>query len=359
MKIGLYTIHSSHNVGAMLQAFALYKVLERKGAEVEFVNMYPLSEEVQNHHKTKSSLFHTIARSLYLLAHPKIKVMERHFDDFHKELPLSKRFYSVGEYINNPIQYDLHLVGSDQVWNLQRGFDFSRFYYLDYLPSNSVKKSYASSLGTTEGISDLDKAMKALSSFDKLSVREDNAAIIISKMTRKDCAHVLDPTLLLSCQEWNQYIAKDPILEGDYVLFYGVNSDDNTWRIISEVKTLLRCKIVGYPGPLRPNYKFDKYILDGGPMEFVNLIRNAAAVVTSSYHGLAFSINYNKKFILLNNSQRGERMTSLVRLLGADNHIASSPEDVSRILRLNTGDIEKKLNQARNLSLNWIDNNLF
>lgn len=358
MKIGIYTIHSSHNVGAMLQAFALYKTLQNKGADVEFVNLYPLSEEIQNHHRTKTSLIHTFARKIYLLIHPKIKIMENHFDEFHNALPLSKRFFSVDEYINNPNQYDLHLVGSDQVWNLQKGYDFSRFYYLDYLPKNSLKKSYASSLGTTEGISDLDKAVEALLSFDKLSIREDKTAELVSELTGKDCAHVVDPTLLLSSKEWDQYIAKEPIIKGDYIFFYGVNTDSNTWNIISEAKRLLRCIVVGYPGPLRPQYKFDSFILDGGPTEFVNLIKNATAVVTSSFHGLAFSINYNKKFILLKNSKRAERMESLVRLLGAENHIASAPHDVKHILNLNDDDVAKKLKQARSESMCWIDTNI-
>lgn len=359
MKIGLYTIHSSHNVGAMLQAFALYKILENKGAEVELVNMYSLSEEMQNHHKTRKSLIHTFARYIYMATHPKIKIMERHFDEFHDTMPLSKRFYSVDEYMMNPNQYDLHLVGSDQVWNLQKGFDFSRFFFLDYLPKNSLKKSYGSSFGTTEGISDLDKAIKALKSFDKLSIREDKTAKLISELTGKECAHVVDPTLLLSSQDWNKYIPKNPIVKGDYVFFYGVNTDINTWNIISEAKRILRCKIVGYPGPLRPQFDFDKFVLDGGPTEFVNLIKNAAIVVTSSFHGLAFSINYNKKFILLNNSQRAERMESLVRLLGAESHIASSPNDVLKIVSLNNEDVSERLIKVRRESLNWIDNNIF
>ena len=358
MKIGLYTIHASHNVGAMLQAFALVKVLRGKGAEVELVNLYTLSEETQNHHKTKATFFHDIARDLYMLTHPQIKLMEKHFDEFHSALPLSKRFFSAKEYMSNPNLYDLHLVGSDQVWNLQKGYEFSRFYFLDYLPASAVKKSYASSMGTTQDIYGFDEAAKALMSFSKLSMREDLASKIVTEKTGIYCAHVVDPTLLLTDEEWSQYISREPIVKGRYVFFYGVNTDSVTWKIVCEAKRLEGCKIVGYPGPLRPQYNFDKFILAGGPKEFINLIKNATVVITSSFHGLAFSIVYNKKFILLKNSKRAERMESLVRLLDAEDHIATSEKDVGRILSLNNGAISEKLLRERIASLKWIDNNI-
>ena len=358
MRIGIYTIHTPHNFGAMLQAYALVEVLRENGEEVELINMYTVAEEAHNHHRTKGSFLHNIARSLYLFLHPDIKDMERHFDDFHQSLPLSKRFRSADEYMNNPNHYDLHLVGSDQVWNLQKGYHFSEFYFLDYLPADSLKKSYAASFGTTKDLIGLDKAVDALSSFDILSIREDLASEMISKLTGKPCAHVVDPTLLLPKEKWLRLVNKEPMVKGDYILFYGVNSDANTWNIILEAKRQLRCKVVGYPGPLRPQYRFDRFVLNGGPKEFLNLVNNATAVITSSYHGLAFSIVFNKRFILLKNSKRAERMESLVRWLGVEEHIAEFPSEVNRILELSGSEVSTRLKNAREDSLNWIKRNI-
>lgn len=358
MKIGLYTIHSSHNVGAMLQSYGLVKKLQDMGAEVELVNLYPIEEEDQNHHRRKSSFVHDLFRNIYILFHSKIRVMEQNFDQFHKNLPLSKRFYSVDEYVNTPSQYDVHLVGSDQVWNLQHGYDFGKFYFLNYLPFNSVKIAYGSSFGTTKDIKDIELAGQALSSFRSISVREDTATELVSKLTGKGCTQVLDPTLLLANNEWNKLIPKEPIIKGKYIFFYGVNTDQTTWEILLEAKKRLGAKIVGYPGPLRPQYKFDEFILDGGPLQFINLIKHSIAVVTSSFHGLAFSINFNKKVFLIKYGTRMERMESLIKLLGAEKCITSNVDDVQRILNTDISNITNNLLRERESSLKWIMDNI-
>lgn len=358
MKIGLYTIHASHNVGAMLQAFALTKVLEKGGAEVELVNLYPIAEELQNHHSTKGSFLHDLMRSIYLMLHPQIRTMERNFDKFHKQLPLSKRFYSSDEYIENPLRYDLHLIGSDQVWNLQKGFDFSKFYFLDYLPADAKRVSYGASFGTCDDVKSLDEVAGALRKFEKLSVREDRAVALVESLVKKECTQVLDPTLLLSSNDWDEYISNDPIVKGQYIFFYGVNSDDTTWSIIKLAKEKLGLPVVGYPGPLRPQYPFDKFILDGGPCEFVNLIKNATMVITSSFHGLAFSVNYDKPFLLINYSTRMERMESLVKLLKAQSHLVGSLADAERVLSEKHFSLANNLSVQRQKSLTWIKENI-
>lgn len=358
MKIGLYTIHSSHNVGAMLQAFALTKVLQKNGANVELVNLYPIAEEHQNHHSTKGSFLHDLMRSIYLMLHPQIRTMERHFDNFHKQLPLSKRFYSADEYIENPLRYDLHLIGSDQVWNLQKGFDFSKFYFLDYLPSDARRISYGASFGTCDDVNSLEEVADALKKFEKLSVREDRAVDLVKSLVKKECTQVLDPTLLLSSNDWDEYISKDPIVKGKYIFFYGVNSDDTTWNIIKLAKEKLGIPVVGYPGPLRPQYPFDKFILDGGPCEFINLIKNASLVITSSFHGLAFSVNYDKSFLLINYSTRMERMESLVKLLNAQSHLVGSLDDAERVLSEKQISLMDNLSAQRRKSVTWIKENI-
>lgn len=360
MKIGLYTIHASHNVGAMLQAYALTTLLQKRGAEVELVNMYPKAEELQNHHRTKGAFMHNLMREAYLLTHPAIRKMEKNFDAFHEQMPLSKRFLSKKEYMETPNHYDLHLVGSDQVWNLQKGFDFSEFYYLDYLPEGSRKAAYGSSFGTITGITGIGMASRALKSFDKLSVREDTAVDFVKSLTGKSCAHVVDPTLLLTKDEWNEILEEEPFVKGKYIFFYGVNSDAKTWEMIKLAKEKLGIPVVGYPGPIIPKYKFDKYVLNGGPKQFVNLIKNAGLVITSSFHGLAFSVNYGKKFMLVRYGERMGRMSSLMRLVGAQDYFVENIEDEERLFTKgwDIEAIQRNLSIARNKSINWIDENI-
>ncbi len=362
MRIGLYTTHAVYNVGAMLQAFALATVLKREGCDVEIINVLTKELDRKNHHRGKTSLFRRLLRELYIFAHPGIRRMEQNFEAFHKKLPLTKRYYSNKEYIESPNQYDIHLVGSDQVWNTQKGYKHSELCYLNYLPKEAVKKSYASSFGTTDIIKDEEKIKEALLSFTSLSVREDKAVDFVERLTGKKCTQVLDPTFLLTSEEWDQYVEEVPLVKEKYIFYYGVNEDKSTWNILFEAKRRLNAKLVGYPGPLPPNYHFDKYIYNGGPLQFINLIKNAEMVITSSFHGLAFAINYHKKFMLVKYGERMERMESLLRLLNADEFFVRTKVDVIRILNLNNSSrlaqIYEKINVERYNSLSWLFTNI-
>ena len=356
MKIGVYTFHAHHNVGAMLQAFATVKVLQGFGAEPELVNLYPYSLEESNHHRFKIHTLKDIIRFIYLKLHPQVRMMDRRFDLFHQQMPLSKRYFTVEEYISDPLTYDIHLVGSDQVWNLQKGYEYSRFYFLDYLPASSKKISFASSFGTTDIVQDVDKVRKALSCFENLSAREDKAVEFIKHITGKHCTKILDPSLLLNQKEWDLVIPSTPIIKGKYIFFYGVNKDKNTWNIIKTVQKYIGVPVVGFPGPIRPSYNFDKYIVDGGPLEFVNLIKHATFVITSSFHGLAFSVNYNKNFILVKYGERMERLESLVRSLDLDSHYVNSPAEVNLFLNNydNNNVTHEKLDIERKKSMDFL-----
>lgn len=359
MKIGLYTLHSSHNVGAMLQTFALTKVLEANGHVVKIINVYTRDEENRNNHKKTGGVIHRLVRRLYCILHG-INVMEKHFEEFHECMPLTKRYFSYKDYINNPEVFDIHLVGSDQVWNLQDGYDNVRFFFLDYIPSESRKISYASSFGTTNIIKDVDKVKSSLQSFESISVREDCAKKLVLSLINRNISQVLDPTLLLDRNVWDKVIPDKPIVKGRYIFFYGVNDDSFTWNVLKKAKRLLGAKIVGYPGPFPPKYPFDKYIYDGGPLQFVNLVKYASLVVTSSYHGLAFSINYEKKVVLVKYGQRMERLESLVRLLGMESCLINNEEELENILNNNAvfAKVCSVLKQERELSLKWICENI-
>lgn len=355
MKIGLYTIHATNNVGAMLQTFATIKTLQEMGAEVEVVNLYTREEEEQNHNRRKVSPFKAILRAGYILLHPQMRVMERHFEEFHSSMPLSKRYYSAEEYMKSPLIYDIHLVGSDQVWNVQRGYNHSRFYFLDYLPREACKKSYAASFGNTESVRDIIPVSQALKTFKAISVRENNSVSLVKGLTGKECTQVLDPTLLLNSVQWDKEISNERIIQNPYIFYYGVNSDNNTWNIIQRAKKELNIPVVGYPGPIPSKYRFDRYILDGGPLQFINLIKYAELVITSSFHGLAFSVNYGKKFMVVKYGTRMERMESLMRILGVENSIVQTADEASSLInREKSNSMEKCLAAERKKSLDWI-----
>ena len=175
-------------------------------------------------------------------------------------------------------------------------------------------------------------------------------------MTNKKHTQVLDPTLLLNSEDWDSFISEEPKINGKYVFFYGINRDEKTWEMLTYVRNKKKAKLVGYPGPLPPQYKFDEYVYDGGPLDFVNLIKNAELVITSSYHGLAFSINYNKPVLLIL-GERMERMQSLVHLLKMEKIIVKDVDDVKEALNASIdifNDTRKLLKTQRKESLQWL-----
>lgn len=359
MKIGIYTLHSTHNVGGMLQAFSLVRVLKDLCVDVEVVNIYPQEVEQHNYYRFSWCSLKGLLKNFYVIMHPQLRIKIRRFEGFHNKLPLSKRYFSKDEYLSTPCYYDIHLVGSDQVWNCQKGYDYSRLFFLDYLPENSCKISYASSFGTTHDLRCEPQIIESLKHFRAISVREDTAAKFLRKRGI-DCLQVLDPTLLLKSSDWDRYIDSKPYISGRYILFYGVNRDKKIWEMLKTAKKILHAKIIGIPGHLVPQYHFDKYVRNCGPLEYINIIKNATLVITSCFHGLAFSINYNKDFILLPIGDKMERMESLLRLTGLDNRMATDIEEFRKLLikPIDYSIVNRILDTERNKSIEWMKSNI-
>lgn len=222
MTIGIYTIHTPHNYGAMLQAYATQKFLCQLGYKAELVFVYSKEDEKRDEYKgcslsLKSLIIYVYARVFY-----KVRRKIKRFKEFHQSMSLSRRYYSVDEIYNKPPHYDIHIVGSDQVWNLEHGFPEKAFYFLDFLPSNTVKLSYAPSFGTEEvdGVF-YPRLKELLSDFKVLSVREDSGIKIIEDAVSCAAQQVMDPTFLLAKKDWDKLAGNKPLIGGKYILCYG------------------------------------------------------------------------------------------------------------------------------------------
>ncbi|MCM0323220.1 polysaccharide pyruvyl transferase family protein [Bacteroides fragilis] len=360
-KIAILSFFRSANYGAVLQALALQVNVNKLGYQSEY-----LSFEMWEHKFVFRDIFrfayNNFVRSWLGFKRRKAKCFK--FVDeylFYSE-PL-KLSYQIEEL---EMKYDGFLVGSDQVWNPYFYNESNGFYLLDFIYSKP-KMSYATSFAVNELPKSLtQRYKKSLSSFKFLSSRESSGCSIISKLGMSS-QNVLDPTLLLNGEEWKKYFVNAPY-SFHYVLCYIMPGDNAIDSLIKEVACAIGSSfqiiIIGDREHKRISLKY-KYICDVGPSEFLNLMYNAACVVTNSFHGTCFSVNFNKPFYTILNStnKRNSRVTDLLYSLDLSTQIIYTDiEKQSKIPKcipeLNYRKVNGQLNLLRKQSLEYLQDSL-
>lgn len=362
MRIGVLTMHNFYNYGAMLQAFATQVVIEDMGHDIKFIDYYPEAQERINTNRLTLNPKKLIT-NLILSSNKKYKLRRNRFHEFGTRFNTTERFFTKDEIYRNPPEFDVYIVGSDQVWNMENGFN--SFAFLDFANSYSKKISYASSFGT-ESISDQFKIKlkESLKSFNAISTREDDGVQIIKDAAGRDAVQVLDPTLLLTNDIWKTYLPKLNKNQKEYILIYALNDTKQSEDLLLAIRKRYDLPVHGIPmgNKLPHRFKVDKEINDAGPMEFVSSFLNAKVICTSSFHGLAFAVNFEKTFFVLPHPNRNSRLNSLMKLLKLEKRQKFSPEE---ILKLNDSDLYMDysktsiiLNKQRTNSLDFLKDNI-
>lgn len=359
MRIGIYTIHAVNNYGAMLQAYATQKFLQKNEFDAEIVNVFPHRSLQNIKYRFGWSSPKMVVKSVLAFISPKIRKKSNRFMDFHQSMNLSKRYFSSEEVFQNPPSYDIHLVGSDQVWNIERGFPQKSVYFLEFLKESQKRIAYAPSMGTSS-ISEslIPRLEKVLAPFSFIGVRERKTAELLAEITGKEVVNVVDPTFLLSAEEWMEETGKDPIVKGEYILYYGFSKREESREIIATLKELLRMPVVAITGNITLPYRVDTFCQDAGPREFINIFRNASYVITSSFHGTAFSLIFRRNFFVIRDNPRVERMESLLESFGIGGRIVSSKEELMSKYKdcpeIDYAEHENKMEKYISFSKEWL-----
>lgn len=296
MKIGLISYHFDPNYGTMLQAYALSHALNKLGVENEylyyhstekksklFVFLRALIRKIIPAKPSQFDFFYSEDFSLTLKA----------FHRFHKVyIPTSSKLYYTDTVEDVNCLYDKFIVGSDQTWSEYMNRSGNTANFLNFVTDNSKKNSYAPSIGSLTISEEYSKILlKNLQSFEHLSCREKPNCIMLSQLLGKKVEYVLDPTLLLSPEDWNKVATKPSLPVKKYILAYILGEK----TCIAEYAESLGKKesLPVYYLLTRPKYLAKDKCLSGvGPAEFIGLVRDAAYVVTDSFHGTAFCINF-------------------------------------------------------------------
>ena len=292
-KVGILTFHNAINYGAVLQTYALYKVLINLGAQTKVID-YRASFNEKRFAKKKlkywvnpRNIYNALFRNSYQTFNNKI------FDDFiQSHICLTSPIRDKSGLYSLNDEFDCFISGSDQVWNLACT-ENDESYFLDFVTDVSKRNSYAASIGYTEFPPDkVDKYKSLLQNINNISVREKEAVGLISTLIGRDVQHVLDPTLLLNKEEWNVLIdgISRPEHE-EYMLLYLMSEDK---ELINFAKTHAKkhgLKII-YINQRFFKMKGANNIKDISPQLWLSYIYNAQVVVTNSFHGLIFSLNF-------------------------------------------------------------------
>lgn len=375
-KIGLITIHGILNYGSVLQTFATVQVLNSMKFQCEVIDYkYPSTYHYTNaqHYKQKKrreSILKKIIRKIgRVIIKENIEIKKRKFNSFLiKNLTFSKEFESIERLKNDPPEYDIYVTGSDQVWNPKYCHDDTTF-LLDFVQTKAKKIAYGSSFGANS-LSEEYKLLyrKFLNKYDYISVREDSGKSITKDLVNKEAVSVLDPTLLLSAEDWNKEAEQHMLYNEPYILCYllGYSFDPfpYAYQLIKHLKRKLGMRSVFIGGDsyfaLR---KGNKMFPNVGPREFISLFRDAKFVVTTSFHGTAFSINYSKPFytIINNEPSLDDRQLSLVKKLGANDRVLVKGQPFGDIINLEMdySRIKMNLDKERSKSISFLKTSLY
>lgn len=358
MKIGLYTIHSCNNYGALLQSYSTVNFLYEKGYDVEIVNVTSSEEEDLMNYRRRGRCFKSKLLNLYVRFHPLIQKKISRVQSFRNLLPLSRRYYSHSEVAQDPPVYDVHMVGSDQVWNVEKGMG-DGYFFLPFLAKGSSKISFASSFGNIDSVRGYkEEVSKYLSDFSRRSVRELESAVFLTSECNLKTDAVLDPTFLLSSEKWSELAGDQPIVKGNYALYYGFDQSSFCKDSITLIREELNMPVIGVSVSIHSPYSFDKFIIDAGPREFLNLVKYASFILTSSFHGMAFSVIFRKEFCVIKYGTRMSRMVSCLSTFNLKERIVENIEDLKKTVRKPIAYDEVIITEKVDYTRNWLIHSL-
>lgn len=363
-KIGIITMHRINNYGSVLQAFALQYIVKKMGFDVQIIDYdYPNSfQYARGVALPKNDWKAKIIKSMFWL-HPYNRY-DYKFQDFRNRYFKLSPYYKDFDVIHQKaISYDLYITGSDQVWNPKFTKGDTTF-LLDFAEKNANKISYASSFSCTQ----LGKEYEAtyselLAQYQAISVREWGGVELVKRLTGQQAVITVDPTLLLDDNAWKTVVSKRCRYSKNYILLYVLSYSFNPIPYIYDLalylskKLNLRIVVLG-KHPYLSKYKNVESILDAGPLEFLQLIENAVCVVTSSFHGTAFSVNYKKPvYAVVNDKNDDDRISSFLSDLSLDESIIPMGMALDTIpLDMHSESSWNILNQKREYSLSYLEN---
>ena len=350
-----------------MQAYATQRAIEKLGYKAQIIDyQYPNSYHATYPSlKVKARHWANNAMKNLLPGHLGTSLIRKYQDAFNSFYHLTEYYPTRNSVFDNPPVFDVYVAGSDQLWR-PAFTNGDGVFFADFAPKGKKRISYASSFGCLK-IEEIYKGeyTRMLGAFDGLSVREESGINLIKELTGRDANLVLDPSLLLQADEW-RCIKKSSGIKGRYVFCYGMIGIDYVNRVAKELIGSEDIAIVRTNGNFFDYFNKDiHYILDCGPLEWLDLIDNAEFVLAGSFHGTAFSIQFHKPFlsVLSGEENQDSRQINLLNLLNLQGNGLSVGEEkfssiASNMYGINWDEVYCILNKYREDSLSYLEKSL-
>lgn len=333
--IKILTFHNAENYGATLQAYALKETLKKLNTNPSFVN-YISNDILKDYKLIRTNSFKSFFSSLWFF-----KRNLKRKNSFKKYINKyldgnSKKYYNKEDIERDVKEGEIYIAGSDQIFNPVLTNGLSDVYTLNFGKDISDVKRvvYGASIGNEELLEKhKDDFYNKLQSVDLLSVREESVIAPLSNITNREVEKVLDPTLLLEKEDWDKLILENKatsLKNKKYILVYTLFENDEITKIANYLSEKTGLKIVHFRKYNAYNNELTS-LYSKGPVDFSNAFKNAEYIVTNSFHGLVFSIIFERKFYAVMPKERAGRLKDLIDTLSLNSRSVSTLKDVQAL----------------------------
>ena len=357
-KVGILTFVWSRNYGAKLQAWALQSLVFSLGFECEIIS-FRRKHDCRIRVILKFLRKGHVGRFTRELAIDLLRWRKHlRLDAFTtQQMRLSpKTCFNLNDLAKLSERYSTIICGSDQVWNPELTLESQLCYLLD-IPDRKdmLRIAYAASIGRSFiNESMLEDFSRCLKKFDAISLREKSAITLIKSLAEKDISSVLDPTLLLTMEQWTPLCADVDINE-PYLLVYSFGSPSRLKKLAEQIAEERGLKIVSFHK--KRHYRNEACrVPNAGPREFLGLFSKAQFVITNSFHGTAFSIIFKKAFFCMSTNDKGSRLRDLLDSLDLGDRLVSDRSSKNATLggEIDYIQVEDKLRILREKSIAYL-----
>lgn len=385
-KIGIATQYTnSCNYGGCLQSYALCKVLKEMGHEAQQIRFARKNSLLRNIPRLVK--YHTACKkckeqltSIYNKLYGKISgeqikinLLRESFSDFRNSIPHTDIVYN-DDTIEKCNQFDCYITGSDQVWTIKSDTEIlDKFYWLKFV-NHKKKISYAASIGATKIPERLYSVIDdTLSDFSAISVRQRQDKILLDSFVKnKAIFWVLDPTLLLTYDDWKIQCSDNPYAKDNYIFAYILGSNTKDRELIMRIAHYLNLKVITIPYLLTEYRSCDAKFGDiklskVTPNYWLSLIKDAKYVFTDSFHCVALSLIFHTDFYALkrfsdnDKNSINSRIESLLSLVKCESRIISNSitnDEFKDLTSLDYSRIDSLIERERKMSMQYLSDAL-
>ncbi|RZF58944.1 polysaccharide pyruvyl transferase family protein [Sphingobacterium corticibacterium] len=370
VKVGILTYHRAHNYGAVLQAFALKAFIE-SNVSVIIVDYWP--EYHSKEYKMWDSRFKNksfVGKAKYLvkylitwrLTKKRFLAFEYFINKFLLNYPKDSRTFKTGEEIIN--NCNIYIYGSDQIWRSldKGGVTFDNVYYGDYPFTTHEKKiAYAGSMGTILYNKEAkNNFIQKLSNFNEISIRDKSLKDFLETFSQREFTHVFDPIFLLDKETWvKRFGLLNDKQTAPYLLVYNLLENKQVTDLAEKIAEQKGLKVIEIVGTIRLFRDKNRFQQTAGPLEFLQLIYNSSFVVASSFHGVAFSILFNKEFCASSMGLKANRVLDMLEDLQLSDRYVSEYQ-INQVMKpINYNLVNILISKKRDLSRDFLKKAVF